>query len=48
MLFFDDEGCNRDVQDQLGVAFVLVRDGVTVAEVDRGIKLWRGRRAGKT
>lgn len=40
MLFFDDEARNRNVED-LGVAFQLVRDGVTNVEVDKGIENWR-------
>lgn len=44
MVFFDDEGRNRDVEAQLGVTFVLVRDGVTSEEVDRGVREWRRRR----
>ena len=40
MLFFDDENRNRNVES-LGVCFWLVRDGVTKAEVDRGVKEWR-------
>jgi len=43
MLFFDDEGRNRNVE-QLGVCFWLVVDGVTRAEVDRGVQEWRRRR----
>lgn len=43
MLFFDDEGRNRNVE-QLGVCFWLVMDGVTRAEVDRGVQEWRRRR----
>ncbi|MCJ1432950.1 hypothetical protein MMC27_002308 [Xylographa pallens] len=45
MLFFDDEGRNRNVE-ALGVCFWLVRDGVTREEVDRGVREWRGRRKG--
>ncbi|KAK5174258.1 uncharacterized protein LTR77_001338 [Saxophila tyrrhenica] len=44
MLFFDDESRNRDVE-KLGVTMQLVRDGVTVAEMDKGVKLWRERNA---
>ena len=47
MLFFDDEGRNRNVESELGVVFWLVRDGVSVEEVDRGVREWR-RRRGKT
>ena len=45
MLFFDDEVRNKNVES-LGVTFWLVRDGVTWAELERGIKEWR-RRNGK-
>lgn len=45
MLFFDDEVRNRNVES-LGVVMCLVRDGVTRAEVDRGVREWR-RRYGK-
>ena len=44
MVFFDDEARNRNVEVELGVTFVLVRDGVTRDEVDRGIGAWRRRR----
>ena len=44
MVFFDDEARNRNVEVELGVTFVLVRDGVTREEVDRGIEAWRRRR----
>ena len=40
MLFFDDEVRNRNVES-LGVVMCLVRDGVTRAEVDRGVREWR-------
>jgi len=40
MLFFDDEVRNRNVES-LGVVMCLVRDGVTRAEVDRGVWEWR-------
>ena len=43
MLFFDDEGRNRNVEG-LGVCFWLVREGVTREEVDRGVSEWRRRR----
>lgn len=42
MLFFDDEVRNRNVET-LGVVMCLVRDGVSRAEVDRGIREWRKR-----
>jgi magnesium-dependent phosphatase 1 len=44
MLFFDDEGRNRNVETELGVTFWLVRDGVTREEVDKGVWEWRRRR----
>ncbi|EAW06936.1 Mg-dependent acid phosphatase [Aspergillus clavatus NRRL 1] len=43
MLFFDDEARNRNVETELGVTFCLVRDGMTKAEVDRGVWAWRKR-----
>ena len=42
MLFFDDESRNRNVES-LGVHMHLVRDGVSRAEIDNGIKAWRAR-----
>lgn len=42
MLFFDDESRNKNVET-LGVTMLLVRDGVTRGEVDRGVDLWRKR-----
>ncbi|GAM87882.1 hypothetical protein ANO11243_059100 [Dothideomycetidae sp. 11243] len=42
MLFFDDESRNKNVE-QLGVTMRLVRDGVTVQEVERGVEEWRKR-----
>ncbi|KAF2426548.1 putative magnesium-dependent phosphatase P8B7.31 [Tothia fuscella] len=42
MLFFDDESRNRDTE-KLGVVMWLVRDGVTRAEFDEGVKSWRKR-----
>ena len=45
MLFFDDEGRNRNVE-ALGVCFWLVGEGVTREEVDRGVGEWRRRRKG--
>ncbi|KAL9104185.1 MAG: hypothetical protein Q9163_000837 [Psora crenata] len=42
MLFFDDEARNRNVES-LGVTMCLVKDGVTRAEVDRGVREWRRR-----
>ncbi|ETI28199.1 magnesium-dependent phosphatase-1 [Cladophialophora carrionii CBS 160.54] len=44
MLFFDDEGRNRNVETDLGVTFWLVPDGVDCDEVDRGVWEWRRRR----
>ena len=44
MIFFDDESRNRNVETELGATFVLVRDGVTKEEVDRGVWNWRRRR----
>ncbi|KAG8531021.1 uncharacterized protein KY384_004378 [Bacidia gigantensis] len=44
ILFFDDETRNRNVET-LGVTFWLVRDGVTWAEVERGVREWRRRNA---
>ena len=44
ILFFDDEQRNVNVQTELGVTFWLVRDGVTVDEVDAGVREWRRRR----
>ncbi|KIV80450.1 magnesium-dependent phosphatase-1 [Exophiala sideris] len=44
MLFFDDEGRNRNVETELSVTFWLVRDGVTKDEVDAGVWEWRKRR----
>ncbi|KJX95424.1 magnesium-dependent phosphatase-1 like protein [Zymoseptoria brevis] len=42
MLFFDDESRNKNVEE-LGVVMKLVRDGVTVKEIDEGVELWRER-----
>ncbi|RMZ85116.1 hypothetical protein DV738_g383, partial [Chaetothyriales sp. CBS 135597] len=44
MIFFDDEARNRNVETDLGVTFVLVRDGLTRDDVDRGVWEWRMRR----
>jgi len=44
ILFFDDEGRNRNVETELGVTFWLVPDGVDCDEVDRGVWEWRRRR----
>ncbi|KAK0715439.1 magnesium-dependent phosphatase-1, partial [Lasiosphaeris hirsuta] len=43
MLFFDDERPNREVE-QLGVTMRLVEDGLTWAELEKGIHQWRGNR----
>ncbi|KAK2023753.1 magnesium-dependent phosphatase-1 [Colletotrichum zoysiae] len=43
MLFFDDESRNRDTES-LGVTMYLVRDGVTWAEMEKGVMEWRKRR----
>ena len=42
MLFFDDESRNRNVET-LGVVMRLVKDGVTLHEVDQGVREWRQR-----
>ena len=42
MLFFDDESRNKNVEE-LGVVMQLVRDGVTRAEINRGVEAWRKR-----
>lgn len=47
MLFFDDESRNRNVEF-LGVTMWLVRDGVTRAEVDNGVREWRRRRGDRS
>ncbi|RMZ87234.1 hypothetical protein DV736_g5539, partial [Chaetothyriales sp. CBS 134916] len=46
MIFFDDETRNRNVETELGVTFVLVRNGLTRDEIDRGVWEWRRRRLG--
>lgn len=43
MLFFDDEARNRNVETELGVTFCLVRDGMKLDVVDRGVWAWRKR-----
>ncbi|KAH8880247.1 magnesium-dependent phosphatase-1 family protein [Thozetella sp. PMI_491] len=43
MMFFDDESRNFEVES-LGVTMCLVRGGVTWAEVDRGVRIWRERK----
>ncbi|KAK5131641.1 hypothetical protein LTR08_000768 [Meristemomyces frigidus] len=42
MLFFDDESRNKNVEE-LGVVMQLIRDGVTRAEVNKGVESWRKR-----
>lgn len=42
MLFFDDESRNKNTE-QLGVVMQLVRNGVSSAEIDAGVQLWRKR-----
>lgn len=42
MLFFDDESRNKNVE-VLGVVMQLVRDGVTMDEIDEGVQSWRKR-----
>jgi magnesium-dependent phosphatase 1 len=44
MLFFDDESRNKEVEE-LGVTMRLVRDGMCWAELEKGLKEWRARRA---
>jgi len=41
MLFFDDEGRNRDVHRQLNVCFVEVHSGMTLQVFHNGIAKWR-------
>lgn len=43
MLFFDDESRNRNTET-LGVTMWLVPDGVSWAEIGRGVDEWRKRR----
>lgn len=43
ILFFDDESRNFEVES-LGVTMCLVGDGVSWAEIERGVKEWRRRR----
>lgn len=47
MLFFDDEARNRNVETELGVTFHLVRDGMTMDEVNKGVRAWRKRNGHK-
>ena len=44
MLFFDDEMRNKNVERELGVLMVLVRDGVSLRIFDEGVREWRRRR----
>ncbi|KAF5853253.1 hypothetical protein GGP41_001839 [Bipolaris sorokiniana] len=46
MLFFDDEARNKNVE-VLGVTMQLIRDGVTIEEIDNGVRSWR-KRNGRT
>jgi len=43
MIFFDDESRNRNVEKELGVVFVWVRDGVNGKAFDKGVEAWRKR-----
>jgi magnesium-dependent phosphatase 1 len=40
MLFFDDESRNKNVET-LGVVMQLVKNGVSMKEIDRGVEAWR-------
>ncbi|KAG9312469.1 magnesium-dependent phosphatase-1 [Chiua virens] len=42
-LFFDDELRNKEVEKQLGVTFILVRDGVNWDSFQKGLREWRKR-----
>ncbi|KAH7397007.1 acid phosphatase-domain-containing protein [Phaeosphaeria sp. MPI-PUGE-AT-0046c] len=42
MLFFDDESRNKNVEI-LGVTMWLIKDGVTIQEIDTGVRSWRVR-----
>lgn len=44
MLFFDDENRNKNVERELGVLMILVRQGVSLSVFDEGVKEWRRRR----
>lgn len=46
MLFFDDESRNKNVE-VLGVTMQLIKDGVTINEIDNGVRSWR-KRYGRT
>ncbi|EJP63486.1 magnesium-dependent phosphatase-1 [Beauveria bassiana ARSEF 2860] len=46
MLFFDDESRNMETE-KLGVTMRLIRDGLTWAEVEKGVEDWRKRRGYK-
>ncbi|KAK9466692.1 magnesium-dependent phosphatase-1 [Lipomyces arxii] len=43
MIFFDDESRNKEVERQLGVKFILVRNGLTRQLFDKAIIEWRKR-----
>lgn len=43
VLFFDDESRNRDTE-ALGVTMWLVKDGVSWAEIEAGVREWRRRK----
>ncbi|KAM3502029.1 hypothetical protein MY11210_009190 [Beauveria gryllotalpidicola] len=43
MLFFDDESRNMETE-KLGVTMRLIRDGLTWAEVEKGVEEWRKKR----
>ncbi|POS83103.1 hypothetical protein EPUL_005015, partial [Erysiphe pulchra] len=46
MLFFDDERRNKNVES-LGVTMYLLEDGMSIDEVDNGIKQWRQKQGRK-
>ncbi|OAA66036.1 magnesium dependent phosphatase [Cordyceps fumosorosea ARSEF 2679] len=46
MLFFDDESRNMETE-RLGITMRLIRDGLTWAEVEKGVEEWRKRRGYK-
>ncbi|ATY67369.1 magnesium dependent phosphatase [Cordyceps militaris] len=46
MLFFDDESRNLETE-KLGLTMRLVRDGVSWAEIEKGVEEWRKRRGHK-
>jgi len=43
MIFYDDESRNKNVEKELGVVFVWVRDGVNGKSFDKGVEAWRKR-----